>query len=182
MTKNILRGLAIGGGLFILLAVLYLVYTGSAPPTGRSPAPVATTPPAGTPPPSAPSPKEIVPPAPITAPPAEPVGPVKEAAPGPALTPPATPGTVSPLKELKDQYGLLVRRYRNYRAAGKMLARMKKKGIPGFIRREEGKTHSYEVWAGPYASREEARAAEKSLRVLTRRTPKIKSLPPVIPK
>jgi cell division septation protein DedD len=182
MTKNVLRGLAIGAGLIILLVVLYLVYTRSVPPTGPSPVTTPAPPPAGAPPPAAPALKGSGPPGPVTTPPGEAAGPIKEAAPGPAVKPPEVPGTVSPPEKPKEQYGLLAGRYRQYRDASKMLARMKEKGISGFIRREKGKTRPYEVWAGPYASREEALAAEKSLRALLKRTPKIMPLPAVIPK
>jgi cell division septation protein DedD len=186
MNKNILRGLAVVAALLILLVVLYRLYTGSAPPTGPSPVtaptPTPTAPPAVTPPAAAPAPKEAGPHGPVAAPPVEPVGPAKEVAPGAEVRPPGPQPGVSPPSEQKEQYGLLVGRYRKYRDAGKMLARLKKHGIPGFIRRDPGKPHRYQVLAGPFPSRAEALAAEKSLRALLKRTPKIEPLPAVIPK
>jgi cell division septation protein DedD len=181
MNKNILRGLAVGIALLILVVVLYLRYTGRAPQPGRSPV-TAPTPTPAAPPAVTPAPKEAGPQAPVVAPSVAPPGPAKEAAPGAEVRPPGPQPAVSPPSEQKEQYGLLVGRYRKYRDAGKMLARLKKHGIPGFIRREPGKPHRYQVWAGPFSSRDEALAAEKSLRALLKRTPKIEPLPAVIPK
>lgn len=182
MHKNIMRGLAVGAVLIILLVVLYRLYTGRAPQPGPSPITAPAPPPAGTPPPAAPAPQEAAPQGPVAAPSLEPAGPAKEAAPGPEVRAPGAPAAVAPSAAPKEQYGLLVGRYRQYRDAAKMLARLKKQGIPGFIRRDAQKPRRYQVWAGPFASREEALAADKSLRALLKRTPKIQPLPAVIPK
>lgn len=163
MNKNILRGLAVGGALIILLVVLYLLYPGRAP----QPPPSAVTAPA--PPPAAP-PEVIPPPAP---PPAAP----------PAVTPPPPQKVmVFPPEKEKEQYGMLVGSYRKYRDAGKMLARLKKQKIPGFIRRDAGKPRPYQVWAGPFSSRPEAMKPAKHLRAMLKRTPEIQKLQIPIPK
>lgn len=163
MNKKILSGLAVGAALIILLVVLFRLYSGRAPQTGPStvtaPAPVPAAPPAVTPPP-----------APLPAAP-------------PAVTPPPAPKvTVFPAEKEKEHYGLLVGSYRKYRDAGKMLARLKKQGIPGFIRREAGKPLPYQVWAGPFSSRREAEAAAKSIRSLFKKTPEIQKLQIPVPK
>jgi cell division protein FtsN len=181
MIKNILRGLAVGAVLVILLVVLYRLYSGSVPQPSR-PVTAPAAPPTGTPPPAAPALKESGPPGPVVVPPMEAPGPPQKAAPSPEAKSPGAQGTGSPSGEPQDQYGLLVGRYRNYRDADKMLARLKKQGISGFIRRDKEKSHPYQVWAGPYASREETLAAEKSLHALLKKSAKVGKLPAIIPK
>jgi cell division septation protein DedD len=179
MNKNLLRGLAVGAALIILLMVLYRLYIERPPQTGPSPvtapSPVPAVPPALTPPGAAPAPKE-------SGQKELPAAPAKEAAPSPELSPPAPKVTVFPPEKEKEHYGMLVGRYRKYRDAGKMLARLKKQGIPGFIRRDAGKPLPYQVWAGPFSSREEAMEAAKSLQAMLKRTPEIQKLQIPIPK
>ena len=63
-----------------------------------------------------------------------------------------------------------------------MLARLKKQGEPAFIRREPGKGQLYQVWLGPFSSRGEAAAAEKSLGGTLKGVPQIQKLPTPVPK
>jgi cell division septation protein DedD len=179
MNRNILRGLVVGAALIILLIVLYRLYlerpSQPGPGTVTAPAPVPAVPPALAPPGAAPAPQE-------SGPKELPAAPSKEAVPAPELSPPVPKVTVFPPEQEKEHYGLLVGRYRKYRDADKMLARLKKQGIPGFIRRDAGKPHPYQVWAGPFSSRPEAMAAAKSLRARLKRTPEIRKLQIPIPK
>lgn len=181
MNKNLARGLVVGAVLIILVVVLYFVYMGTPPPTGPSTVTAPTPPPAAAPavqpPPAAPGPKE-----PPAAAPSEPTAPPKEAAPSPEVRPPEPKVTVFPPEKEKDQYGLLVGRYRKYRDAGKMLARLKKRGIPGFIRRDAQKPRPYEVWAGPFPSQQEAMAAEKPLKAMLKKSLEIEKVQIPIPK
>jgi cell division septation protein DedD len=174
MNKNIVPGLTVGAILIVLLLLLYFFYYRGAPQQtvpapGPPSGPSAAVTPAVKPPPTTPAPQELVPQKP-------------PAAPGSELTPPGPKVTVLPPQKAKEQYGLLVGKYRRYRNAGKMLARLKKRGIPGFIRRKEPKRGPYEVWAGPFSSRREAEAAEKSIRAMLKRTPTIHKIETPVPK
>jgi cell division septation protein DedD len=175
MNKKLVGGLLVGVLLIIILVVLYVFYLGSGPPTGpgpvTAPAPTAAPTPAMEPPPAPPAPETVAPKVP---PP--------EVTPSPEVSPPAPKITVlSPEKE-KESYGIRVGRYRQYRRAAKMLERLKKKELPGFIRRDPRQRRPYEVWAGPFTDPGEAKAAQKSLRAMLKKTPKIKKIETPVPK
>ncbi len=196
MNKNILRGLVVGIALIILLVVLYVFLIRNPRPTG--PAQVTTpTPPAATSqavPPATTAPSQAVPPP--AAAPAPPAGP--EAKPGvPPLgaagaskgAPPLTEAThpepqvtVLPPQKAKNQYGILVGSYRKYPSAAKMLSKLEKKKVPGFIHPTPGKRHRFQVWAGPFATASEAKTARKSLHTRYRRGLRIHRLKGQVPK
>jgi cell division septation protein DedD len=171
MNKKLVGGLLVGVLLVIILVVLYVFYMGGPPPTGpgpvTAPAPTTAPAPAVKPPPAPPAPEAAAP---------------KEVAPSPEVSPPAPKVTVFPPEKEKEHYGFLVRRYRKYHRAAKMLERLKKKEIPGFIRREARKRRPYEVWAGPFSDRGEAEAAQKSLRAMLKKTLKIEKIEIPVPK
>jgi len=171
MNKKLVGGLLVGVLLIIILVVLYVFYMGGPPPTGpgpvTAPAPTTAPTPAVEPPPAPPAPEAAAP---------------KEVTPGPEVSPPAPKVTVFPPEKEKEHYGILVGRYRTYRSAEKMLERLKKKGIPGFIRRDARQRRPYEVWAGPFLDPGEAEAAEKSLRAMLKRGLKIEKIPIPVPK
>jgi cell division septation protein DedD len=174
MNKNIIRSLAVGAVLLILLVVLYRLFIASPPPTGPSPVTAPAPPPV---PGAAPAPKE-----PPAAPLIEPAVPPKSTAPSPEVSSPAPKVMVSPPSAEKDQYGLLVGSYRQYREAARMLARLKKQGEPAFIRRKPGKGRLYQVWLGPFSSQQEGKAAEKSLGGTLKGSPQVQKLPTPVPK
>jgi cell division septation protein DedD len=170
MNRKLVGGLLVGVLLAIILVVLYVFYMGGPPPTGPGP----ITAPA---PPTAPTPavKPPPPPAPEAAAP-------KEVAPSPEVSPPAPKVTIFPPEKEKEHYGILVGRYRKYRSAAKMLERLKKKEIPGFIRRDARQRRPYEVWAGPFPEPGEAAAAQKSLRAMLKKSLKIEKIQVPVPK
>jgi cell division septation protein DedD len=171
MNRKLVGGLLVGVLLVIILLVLYVFYMGGPPPTGpgpvTAPGPSTAPAPAVKPPPAPPAPEAAAP---------------KEAAPSPEVSPLTPKVTIPPLEKEKEHYGFLVGRYRKYRRAAKMLERLGKKEIPGFIRREARKRRLYEVWAGPFSSPSEAEAAQKSLRAMLKGTLKIEKIPTQVPK
>jgi cell division septation protein DedD len=167
MNKKLVGGLLVGVLLVIILLVLYVFYMGGPPPTGPGPVTAPAPAPAVKPPPAAPAPEAAAP---------------KEVAPSPEVSPPAPKVTVFPPEKEKEHYGILVGRYRKYRRAANRLERLKKKEIPGFIRREARQRRPYEVWAGPFSDRGEAEAAQKSLRAMLKGTHKIEKIPTQVPK
>jgi cell division septation protein DedD len=171
MNKKLVGGLLVGVLLIIILVVMYVFYLGSGPPTGPGPVTAPAPTPSVEPPPAPPAPETVAPKLP---PP--------EVTPSPEVSPPAPEITVlSPEKE-KESYGILVGRYRQYHRAATMLERLKKKDLPGFIRRDPRRRRPYEVWAGPFTDPGEAKAARKSLRAMLRRTPKIEKIETPVPK
>jgi cell division septation protein DedD len=168
MNKKIVGGLAIGAILIILAAVLYYLSTGSPPKTGPS----AVTAPGPAPATAPPAPQ--LPPA---AGPIEPAGPPKGAAPSPEPK-----VTVLPPLKGQEKHGILAGTYKKYPAAAKMLARLKKQGQPAFIQRDPHDLSRYQVWLGPFASRGEAEAAEKSLRAFLKKPLKIETIENPVPK
>jgi len=171
MNRKLVGGLLVGVLLVIILVVLYVFYMGGPPPTG--PGPVTT--PAPT---TAPTPAVEPPPAPLAPEAAVP----KEVTPSPQVSPPAPKVTVFPPEKEKEHYAILVGRYRQYRRAEKMLERLKKKEIPGFIRRDARQRRPYEVWAGPFSDPGDAEAAKKSLRAMLKKTLKIEKIEIPVPK
>jgi cell division septation protein DedD len=164
MDKKIIGsiGLVVGLGLAGLFLYVFLFQNGDSQPPAPSPpeqpqvavrpAPVPAVPPET----ATPASREPVPPVPTpSAPPA--------VVPVPAPEPPTAEEKIPPLPALEptEKDGLLVRKFRRYEDAAKLLEKIKKQEIPAFIRRE-GK--HYEVWAGPFSTPQEAEQARKSLR------------------
>jgi cell division septation protein DedD len=128
------------------------------------------------------APKEKAPPAA----PVQPQAPLPErAGPTEKPAPPAEPGLKAPpeavLPPLKpeEKYGLLVKSYKKYADAAKMMEKLQKQGQPAFIRREKGK---YQVWAGPFATQKEAEKAGKELKAKLKIAPKIQKIVEPVPK
>jgi len=172
MSKNLGRGLAVGAGLIILLVVLYVLYKGR--PLQPGPVVAPAPPVAGPAVKPEPAPPAVGVPSPPSAPPPAP--------PAAEVSPPGPPVTVLPPAAPEEQYGLQVGKYRQYRAADRMLARLKKRGVPGFIRRAPGQRRPYQVWAGPFATLPEGREAEKALRSFLRKVPPVQKIPASVPK
>jgi cell division septation protein DedD len=185
MNKKIAPWLTVGAILIAILVLVYFFYYRGGPPqpvTRPGPPPGAPT---VKPLAEIPAPQEVAPQKPPAAPSpeaAEEAAPAEEVAPGAEVTAPGPKVTVLPPLKAKEQYGVLVGKYKKYRDAGKMLGRLKKHGIPGFIKRKEPQRGPYEVWAGPFPTRSEAEAAEKSIRAMHRRTPKIHKIITPVPK
>jgi len=180
MNKKVVSGLAVGATLILLLAVLYLLYTGSPSKTGPSSitapgAPTATAP--AKPEPLAAAPTRPTPQEPPAAPGIEPAGPPKGVAPSPEPQ-----VTVLPPLEASQHYGILAGSYGKYRDAAKMLARLKKQGKPVFIQRDPRNLNLYQVWLGPFSSQSEAREAEKSLQATLKKPLKIEPIENPVPK
>jgi cell division septation protein DedD len=130
-------------------------------PATQPPAPAATP---AEPKPSAPGP--AVPPA---------------VAPGPTPEPPSAEKKVAPLPTLepKKEHGLVVGKFRRYKDAQRLLDKIKKKNLPGFIRKE-GKY--YKVWVGPFATPQEAEHARKKLRAALKISPQKREFEMPVPK
>jgi cell division septation protein DedD len=79
-------------------------------------------------------------------------------------------------------YGILAGSYKKYADAAKMLARLKKQGKPAFVQRDPQDLSRYQVWLGPFASRGEAEAAEKSLGAILKKPLKIEAIENPVPK
>lgn len=82
----------------------------------------------------------------------------------PAAGPPKGPEATSPPERQQEGYALLLRRYRTYRDAGKLLEKLRRQGIPGYIRQHRGKPPSYQVWAGPFPTRGEANQVARAIK------------------
>jgi len=89
---------------------------------------------------------------------------VPEAQAAASSPPPAEPETaaLSPL-EPREEHGLLAGRYRGFTSAKKRLEKIKEQDLPAFVR---PKGRFYEVWAGPFATTDEAQQARKSLKAV----------------
>lgn len=190
MTKKVLVALGFVAAIIILLLLYFFStrdqqFKGPEPPQKpaeksritpepkEKPAP-APVPAPTTPPPPAPAPQE--PPQPLPTPPVTP--PEKPAT--KAEAPPPTPqDTELPPPEATEKYGFLAGSYRKFTDAAKKMEKLKKQGLPAFIRRDKGR---YQVWAGPFSSRQEARKAAEAIKGKTRRPPKIQKLQIPVPK
>jgi cell division septation protein DedD len=179
MNKKVLSGLAVAATLILLLAGLYYLSGDKSPKTGpipvTAPGAPATTPakpeaPAAAP--TLPTPKE-----PPAAPGLEPPGPPKGAAPVPEPQ-----VTVLPPLEPSQHYGMLAGSYEKYADAARMLARLKKPGTPAFVQRDPRNLNRYQVWLGPFSSRDEAREAGKSLQAILKKPLKIEPIENPVPK
>lgn len=89
---------------------------------------------------------------------------VPEAPAAESATPPTEPETAAlgPL-EPREEHGLLAGRYRGFTSAKKRLEKIKEQDLPAFVR---PKGRFYEVWAGPFATTDEAQQARKSLKAV----------------
>jgi cell division septation protein DedD len=175
MNKKILGiiGIVVGAGLALFLAFYFLFPEGLVKPPSMSP---VAQPQLAARPASNPTPKSEVPTAqpatpPETAPPAS--GPATPPAvvPVPTPAPPPVEKPIAPLPPLesKKEHGLVVGKFRRYKDAQRRLDKIKKKNMPGFIRKE-GKY--YKVWVGPFKTPQEAEHARKSLRAALKISPK----------
>jgi SPOR domain len=174
MIKAILGTLGILVGLG--LAIYFLVYGN--PAKAPAPQPPAQTQVAVHPAPEAP--QKPVTPAPQPAPSAG--GPAPLAvAPGAAPEPPQVEKKFAPLPALepKKEPGLVVGKFHHYKDAERLLDKIKKKNLPGFIRKE-GK--DYEVWAGPFTTPQEAEHAGKSLKTTLKLSPQQREYEVPVPK
>jgi cell division septation protein DedD len=136
-----------------------------APETGQKPVTPTPQPPAASQS-TAPASEAAAPPAVVPVPTPEPSQAEKEIAPLPTLEP-------------KKEPGLVVGQYRRYKAAQRLLDKIKKKNLPGFIRKE-GK--HYKVWVGPFATPQEAERARKSLRTALKISPQKREYEVPVPK
>jgi len=82
-------------------------------------------------------------------------------------------------QEPKEGYGLLAGRFRRYRAAQRLLEKIKKQDRPGFIRK---KGKYYEVWVGPFPSSQEAKKHQKSIRSSLKISAKMRKFSVPVPK
>ena len=193
MTNRGLVGILFVAATIIIILVLYLFYPGVLPhlgpgkpgealvksqttPTpaekpGEKPGP--TTAPAPAPPPS-PAPQGQPQPSP-----SKPAVPPEPSLTKPEAAPPAPQEAALPPLEPKEGYGLLAGSFRKYRGASKRMEKLKKQGQEAFIRREAGK---YQVWVGPFATRQEAEAAAKSIKQKSKISPKIEKFVTPVPK
>jgi cell division septation protein DedD len=139
--------------------------TQPAPKTGQEPgAPVPQPPAAGQPTP------------PVTGPIAPPAGPTV-----PTPQPPQVEEKGAPLPTLepKKEHGLLVGNFTRYKDAQRLLDKIQKKKLPGFIRME-GK--SYKVWVGPFTTPKEAENTGKNLRTALKISPQMRDYEVPVPK
>jgi cell division septation protein DedD len=178
MNRNVRGGLVALAAMIIVAVVLWWLYHAIAPRVG--PGPVATSKPAVTPP-LAPKAEQAAPQGPGAAPGIKPetpggVAPLQ----GPS---PAEPQiTIPPPPARGKKYGVLVGNYRKYPQAARMLGRLKKRGIPGFVQRNPRDSSQFQVWMGPFSSQEEAQAAEKKLRAKRKKPLKIEEIENPVPK
>jgi cell division protein FtsN len=121
----------------------------------------------------------------------EPTPPAAGPAAPPAVVPVPTPETPpvekpaekqvapSPTLQPKKEHGLVVGKFRRYKDAQRRLDKIKKKNLPGFIRKD-GKY--YKVWAGPFATPQEAEKARKSLKTAYKISPQKRDYEEPVPK
>jgi cell division septation protein DedD len=172
---------AILGTLGILVALGLAVYFLSHGKPGKESAP---KPPAQTQVAVHPTPEtdqKPVTPAPQPAPPAAGPAASPAVAPSPSPEPPQVEKKIAPLPPLepKKEHGLVVGKFRHYKDAQRLLDKIKKKNLPGFIRKE-GKY--YKVWVGPFATPREAEHARKSLRTALKISPQKRDYEVPVPK
>ena len=154
MHKNTARGLAILGVMIIAAVVLWRLYLAGPPTAG--PGPGATSKPAVAPPPVGPEPQV---PGQEGLPGAGPSKPESLQGSAPLQEPsgPSPKITIPPPPAMAKHYGILAGNYRHYGDAAKMLARLKKRGQPAFVQRDPRNLNRFQVWLGPFSSRDEAR-------------------------
>jgi cell division septation protein DedD len=131
---------------------------------------------------------------PVVAPPpaaSEPKLPVPQGPPAAATSKPESPQSLAPLQEpsptepqvtippppmLKEHFGILVGTYKRYRDAAKMLGILKRQGNPAFVQRDPRDMSRFQVWLGPFSSRDKAQAAEKEMHALLKKPLKIEQI------
>lgn len=181
MSKKVIWGLGLGALAAALVVAVYSFY--SRPPEPVPPAEQAVPPAAVSPleKPGVVAGKLETPPAvPETAAKAEPAP--SAPAPGPEAGPaPPEEKIFAPLTG-KEQYGVLVGRYENYRQASKVLAKLRKQGKPAYIRPDPEKPTAYQVWVAPLPTLTQAEAAAKSIKTKLRVSPKIQKIEVLPPK
>ena len=98
----------------------------------------------------------------------------------PPGSPPAEKATapLAPL-EPREEPGLLAGKYRHFSDAKRLLAKIQKQQMPAFIRKEG---NHYLVWAGPFATPQEAEQAKKALKTALRISPQSENLEVPVPK
>jgi cell division septation protein DedD len=171
MTKKIIGGIGILVGLGLATFLVYLLVFPEGDSRSPAPDPAKETQVAAKPTPESPQEPATPPPGPTVAPePGTPSSPEAAPAPSEPGAPVAKPTPPPPAKqemaelrplEPTEEYGLLAGRYRSFGSAKKRMAKIKEKNIPAFVR-PQGKY--YEVWAGPFATPEEAEKARKFLK------------------
>jgi hypothetical protein len=182
---------AILGTLGILVALGIAVYFLSHNKTGNEPASkppaqtqVAVQPaPATGPKPGAPNaqpPVSSQPTPPISGPAAPPAV-VPVPTPPPTAPPPQVEKKIAPLPTLepKKEPALVAGKFRHYKDAQRRLDKIKKKHLPGFIRKE-GKY--YQVWVGPFKTPQQTERAGKSLRTTLKLSPQKREYEVPVPK
>lgn len=193
MIKKIIGaiGLVGGLGLALLLLLYFLTPAEEAPPLAPAPTPAVQPQGGGRPALESPPPAAAPVSPPVVPVAAEPPGEAPGAAPAPAPAPPvaAVPAPEPPpqTKEMapppparpQKAHGLLVGKYRTYSEAKTRMTRITKQKIPAFTRKQ-GKY--YEVWAGPFASPQEAARAQKSLKAAMKIAAQQKKIAVPVPK
>lgn len=64
---------------------------------------------------------------------------------------------------------MLMGGYKSYREAQKLRDKLQRQGLPAYVLKKSGKK-PYQVWAGPYASQEEAQRAAKLIKQKLKKT------------
>jgi cell division septation protein DedD len=179
MNKKTTGGLVILVVMIIVAVVLWRLYFAGHPTAG--PGPVATSKPELAPPQTVPESKAPGPQGVPAAPPIKPESP-QSIAPLKEPSPPAPEIIIPPPPKMKEHYGILVGNYRRYGDAAKMLDRLKKRGHPAFVQRDPRDTSRFQVWLGPFSSRDEARAAEKEISARLKKPLKMEQIENPVPK
>jgi cell division septation protein DedD len=185
MGKKILGSLGVVAGLGALLYLGFHFLAGSGPVK----APASSPPGAfqGVIAPASQPPSKAEPTPALPAFPPEPAPAATEPATPPALAPPPPPApapmektTATPAPvETQAEPALLVRKFRRYADAKRLLVKIQKRQIPALIR-QEGKY--YKVWAGPFPTPKEASRARKNIRTALRITSRPEKLEVPVPK
>jgi cell division protein FtsN len=134
-----------------------------------------------------PTPESPQKPAPLPAASPEPAPAAPGPAAPPALTPPLPPGppqaeaAAPPLTPLapREEPGLLAGKYRRYADAKSLLAKIQKRKLPAFIRKEGRR---YQVWVGPFGTPEEMARAKKNLQTALKISPRAEQFEVPVPK
>jgi cell division septation protein DedD len=183
MNRKVLVGVGLGATVVALILLLYFFYPGFLSPLGpmkpKKPETASLTPPEAKEKPGAPGTTAPAPEAKPQPPAAKAAAPSAKPATKPETAAPAPKEAALPALEPKEGYGLLARSYRGYHSAGKLMEKLKKQGHEAFIRRD-GKR--YQVWVGPFSTRQEAARAAKSIKKKSKISPKIAKLVTPVPK
>lgn len=131
-------------------------------------------------PPVAAKPLPVVPASPVTAQPL-PVVPVPAVQAKPEEPKPEAKAKAEEPSAKKKEYGILVAKFRNYKSAKELSAKLQRQGKKGYVRRSPDNKYVYEVWVAPLATSTQAQAMAKSLKVKYKLCPtvrQVKRLPP----